>query len=139
MRGASEADRSQYVGDVLSVENGWARVDVKNRFAVGDRIEVMHPCGNRDITITRMLSDAGEDISVAPGSGHFVRIELDGVAGAGLAGKVSVSRQLIDTSNTELAGGATLWTCRLHHSGSQVLQAIFDATQHVKMSSSKNP
>ena len=78
MRGASEADRSQYVGDVLSVENGWARVDVKNRFAVGDRIEVMHPTGNRDIAITRMLSDAGEDISVAPGSGHFVRIELDG-------------------------------------------------------------
>ena len=78
MRGASEADRSQYVGDVLSVENGWARVDVKNRFAVGDRIEVMHPTGNRDIAITRMLNEAGEEIQVAPGSGHFVRIELDG-------------------------------------------------------------
>ena len=77
MRGASEADRSQYVGDVLSVENGWARIDVKNRFAVGDRIEVMHPSGNRDITIERMLSDDGADITVAPGSGHLVRIELD--------------------------------------------------------------
>lgn len=77
MRGVSELNRSQYVGDVLTVENGWARIDVKNRFSVGDRLEAMHPAGNRDIVVTRMLSDSGEDISVAPGSGHFVRIELD--------------------------------------------------------------
>src|SRR5450830_1011367 len=78
MRGASEANRSQYVGDVLGVTDGWARVEVKNRFAVGDRIEALHPGGNRDFTIARMLSDDGKDIQVAPGSGHFVRIELDG-------------------------------------------------------------
>lgn len=77
MRGASEADRSQYVGDVLGVENGWARVDVKNRFAVGDRIEVVHPSGNRDLTLARMLADDGSEIAVAPGSGHVVRIALD--------------------------------------------------------------
>ena len=78
MRGASEADRSQYVGDVLEVVDGWARVEVKNRFAVGDRIEAVHPGGNRDITIARMLADDGSEIQVAPGSGHFVRIALDG-------------------------------------------------------------
>ena len=77
MRGASEANRSQYIGDVLGVENGWARVQVKNRFAVGDRLEVIHPQGNRDITLTRMLSDQGAEIQVAPGSGHIVRIALD--------------------------------------------------------------
>lgn len=77
LRGAFEADLSQYVGDVLGVEHGWARVDVKNRFALGDRIEVVHPNGNRDITITRVLSDEGAEIGVAPGSGHVVRIELD--------------------------------------------------------------
>lgn len=77
MRGASEADLSQYVGAVLGVEDGWARVDVKNRFAVGDRIEVVHPSGNRDITITRMLNLDGAEITEAPGSGHIVRIELD--------------------------------------------------------------
>ncbi|SDH13559.1 MULTISPECIES: tRNA 5-hydroxyuridine modification protein YegQ [unclassified Duganella] len=77
MRGASEANRSQYIGDVLSVENGWARVEVKNRFAVGDRLEVIHPQGNRDIELTRMLNDNGDEINVAPGSGHFVRIALD--------------------------------------------------------------
>ncbi|MCG2586727.1 tRNA 5-hydroxyuridine modification protein YegQ [Massilia sp. TS11] len=77
MRGASEAERSQYVGDVLSVEDGWARVAVKNRFAVGDRLEVVHPRGNRDITITRMRDRDGAEVQVAPGSGHEVRIELD--------------------------------------------------------------
>lgn len=83
MRGVSETDRSQYVGDVLEVDGGWARVNVKNHFAVGDRIEVMHPGGNRDITIARMLADDGSDITIAPGSGHFVRIQLDeGLDGA---------------------------------------------------------
>jgi putative protease len=77
LRGASEADRSQYVGDVLGVEGGWARIEVKNRFAVGDRLEAIHPDGNRDLTVARMLADDGSAISVAPGSGHFVRIELD--------------------------------------------------------------
>jgi putative protease len=89
MRGASETDRSQYVGDVLEIEGGWARVDVKNRFAVGDRIEVMHPGGNRDIAIDRMLADDGSDITIAPGSGHIVRIKLD----AGLDGAL-LSRYL---------------------------------------------
>ncbi|MBV7538291.1 tRNA 5-hydroxyuridine modification protein YegQ [Duganella sp. sic0402] len=77
MRGASEANRSQYIGDVLSVSDGWARVEVKNRFAVGDKLEVIHPQGNRDIELTRMLNDDGAEISVAPGSGHIVRIALD--------------------------------------------------------------
>ena len=77
MRGASEVDRSQYVGDVLSVEGGWARVAVKNRFAVGDRLEAVHPGGNRDLTVARLLADDGRQIDVAPGSGHVVRLELD--------------------------------------------------------------
>jgi putative protease len=77
MRGASETDRSQYVGDVVGIEDGWARVEVKNRFAVGDRIEVMHPSGNRDITVTRLLAEDGRDIDVAPGSGHVVRLPME--------------------------------------------------------------
>lgn len=65
------------MGDVLDVHDGWARIDVKNRFAVDDRIEVVHPGGNRDITIHRMRNADDGDITVAPGSGHQVRIELD--------------------------------------------------------------
>ena len=76
MSGASQQGRSQYVGDVLGVIDGWAEVEVKNRFAVGDRLEVIHPGGNDIVTIDIMRTQAGESIPVAPGSGHFVRIKL---------------------------------------------------------------
>ena len=75
--GASELDNSHYVGDVLSVDDGWAQVQVKNRFSVGDRIEVIHPSGNVIFPLEKMHSLEGESISVAPGSGHVVRIPLD--------------------------------------------------------------
>lgn len=77
MSGASELDNSHYVGDVQSITDGWAEVTVKNRFSVGDRIEVIHPSGNQIVTLERMNSAAGDPITVAPGSGHVVRIPLD--------------------------------------------------------------
>jgi putative protease len=57
---------------------------VKNRFAVGDRVDVVHPNGNRDITVTRMLAEDGSAIAVAPGSGHVVCIEFDAALDLGL-------------------------------------------------------
>ncbi len=77
MQGASELHRSQYVGDVQGVSDGWAEIDVKNRFAVGDRLEVIHPGGNTMITIDQMHTLDGTTVDVAPGSGHRVRIALD--------------------------------------------------------------
>jgi U32 family peptidase len=77
LSGVSEVHRSHYVGDVQSVTDGWAAVEVKNRFAVGDRIEVIHPSGNQIITLESMLSQEGVPLAVAPGSGHQVRIPLD--------------------------------------------------------------
>ncbi|MBI1890479.1 MAG: tRNA 5-hydroxyuridine modification protein YegQ [Burkholderiales bacterium] len=77
MSGASELHRSHYVGDVLSVTDGWAEVDVKNRFAIGDRLEVIHPAGNQVVTIEQMQAADGGALEVAPGSGHRVRIALD--------------------------------------------------------------
>ena len=77
MHGSSEAHRSQYVGDVVALQDGWATVDVKNRFAVGDRLEVIHPAGNQVLTLVSMRSAAGAEANVAPGNGHRVRIPLD--------------------------------------------------------------
>ncbi|MBS1171027.1 MAG: family peptidase [Burkholderiaceae bacterium] len=77
LTGASELDNSHYVGDVRSVGDGWAEVVVKNRFSVGDRIEIIHPSGNEVVVLERMASLEGEPISVAPGSGHIVRIPFD--------------------------------------------------------------
>ncbi|GGY06891.1 prephenate-dependent tRNA uridine(34) hydroxylase TrhP [Paludibacterium paludis] len=74
MSGHSQAHRSQYVGEVLEVDGeGWALIDVKNRFAVGDRLEIIHPSGNRTVPLTTMLRD-GEPVEVAPGNGVKVRI-----------------------------------------------------------------
>jgi putative protease len=78
LRGHSESGRSLYVGDVV----GWdearklAEIDVKNRFAVGDRIEVIHPSGNFELSLARMENADGDALGVAPGNGHRVWIPL---------------------------------------------------------------
>jgi putative protease len=74
--GNSEAKRSQFVGQVLSVEDGWALVDVKNRFALQDRLEVIHPQGNVEMILTEMRGKHNEAVDVAAGSGILVKIPL---------------------------------------------------------------
>ena len=78
LRGHSESGRSLYVGDVIGwdAQRGLAEVDVKNRFAVGDRLEVIHPSGNFELTLERMVSHDATSMSVAPGNGHRVWIPL---------------------------------------------------------------
>ena len=77
LRGHSESDRSMYVGDVLSYDpDGLAEIDVKNKFSVGDRIEIIHPKGNLELTIAAMKNKNRAPITVAPGNGHFVHIPL---------------------------------------------------------------
>lgn len=76
MRGHSESKRSQYVGDVLRIENGWAEINVKNHFEVGDRLELIHAAGNEIITLQDMRNTKGHAVTVAAGSGVKVRIPL---------------------------------------------------------------
>ena len=78
LRGHSESGRSLYVGDVAAWDatRGLAEIDVKNRFSVGDRLEVIHPSGNLELELTRMENADGAPLSVAPGNGHRVWIPL---------------------------------------------------------------
>jgi putative protease len=77
LRGSSESSRSQYVGDVTGYDaDGLAEIAVKNRFAVGDRIEIIRPQGNLELVIAAMCNTENQPVSVAPGSGHHVRIAL---------------------------------------------------------------
>ena len=80
LRGHSESGRSQYVGDVIAWDatRRLAQIQVKNRFSVGDRIEVIHPSGNLELLLSRIENAAGKPISVAPGDGHRVWIALPG-------------------------------------------------------------
>ena len=87
LRGVSESDRSQYVGDLLGYgADGLAEVEVKNRFSVGDRLEIIHPAGNMETLVEAMQDRDGRPVEVAPGSGHRVRVPLPpGREGAFLA------------------------------------------------------
>ena len=78
LRGYSESGRSQYVGNVVAFDatRGLAQVSVKNKFSVGDRLELIQPGGNVDYDITRMENAEGQAIEVAPGSGHTVWLPL---------------------------------------------------------------
>lgn len=78
LQGHSESNRSQYVGDVTGFDsdNGMAEILVKNRFQVGDRLEIIHPKGNEVIELTQILNSKGQSVQVAPGSGHRVKIPL---------------------------------------------------------------
>jgi putative protease len=78
MRGHSESFRQQYVGDIVACANGMAEINVKNKFQVGDKLEIIHPAGNHIIQLNVMQSLKGESLSVAPGSGHRVQIPLQG-------------------------------------------------------------
>jgi putative protease len=78
LKGHSESERSLYVGDATAfdAERGLMQVEVKNRFAVGDRLEIIHPAGNRVVALERMENKAGEPVTVAPGNGHIMWLPL---------------------------------------------------------------
>jgi U32 family peptidase len=87
LRGHSENSRQQYVGDIVACANGIAEINVKNKFRVGDRLEIIHPGGNRIVVLNEMKSMADEALSVAPGSGHRVRIPMQGDMAQGMVAR----------------------------------------------------
>jgi U32 family peptidase len=78
LTGSSESHRSQFVGEVKSqrAEDGWAEVETKNRFAVGDTLEVIHPSCNRLVTVHEMTNLDGLAVQVANGSPMRVWVPL---------------------------------------------------------------
>ena len=74
LSGHSLAKQSQYVGHTLEVDaEGWATIEVKNRFAVGDTLEIIHPSGNQ-IVMLSAIKHKGAAVDVAPGNGIQVQI-----------------------------------------------------------------
>ncbi|TXI92098.1 MAG: U32 family peptidase [Neisseriales bacterium] len=76
----SKSRQSQFVGEVLEIDtNGYALVEVKNKFSIGDKLEILHPSGTRVVELQEMQDKVGAQVSVAAGSGVYVRIP--GMAG----------------------------------------------------------
>jgi len=73
-RGSSENQRRIFVGEVTASDGEWAEVEVKNRFAVGDDLEILTPGGNRRFRLDKMRNAEGEPTGIAPGAGHRVCI-----------------------------------------------------------------
>ncbi len=77
LHGHSQSRRQRFVGEITGVDDdGWVRVEVKNRFGVGDRIEVITPRGNRALVLEAMQDEQGRPLEVAPGGGWRVRVRL---------------------------------------------------------------
>ena len=71
--GYSVSDRQQFVGEFTGERKGdLAAVAVKNKFSVGDSLELMTPQGNINFTLEHMENAIGEAMPVAPGDGYTV-------------------------------------------------------------------
>ncbi|WP_432697989.1 tRNA 5-hydroxyuridine modification protein YegQ [Marinobacterium sp. YM272] len=77
--GSSIGVHQQFVGEVLDHDSqrGTLEIDVKNRFEMGDTLELMTPAGNRRFKLSELYNKKGEAVDAAPGSGHRVTIPLD--------------------------------------------------------------
>ncbi|MDQ6997266.1 MAG: tRNA 5-hydroxyuridine modification protein YegQ [Mariprofundus sp.] len=77
--GNSSFDVQRFVGEVVGydAETKLAELIVKNKFSVGDTVELVNPGGNATFVV-ESINDAryGRPMDVAPGSGHQVKIPV---------------------------------------------------------------
>lgn len=75
--GYSLSDTQQFVGEFTGKRDGdFVEVEVKNKFLVGDSLELMTPKGNVVFELETMKNRKGELIDNAKGNGHFVFIPI---------------------------------------------------------------
>jgi U32 family peptidase len=73
----SVSERQQFVGEFTGERmNGLAEVIVKNKFSVGDSVEMMTPQGNYTFTIETMQNKKGQTVAAGLGDGHIVYIPI---------------------------------------------------------------
>ncbi len=76
--GYSKSHQQQFCGEIVDYddESGLASIDVKNKFSVGDKLELILPGGNQDIIVERMEGMYGQEMHEASGGGYEVKIPL---------------------------------------------------------------
>ena len=68
-----------YLGIVGDICNGRCRIEQRNKFSVGEKIEIMKPNGeNVDVIVKRIVNEEGENQESAPHSKQVLYIELEG-------------------------------------------------------------
>ncbi len=79
---ASTSQRQMFVGEVMQQnDDGTSLIDVKNKFLVGDTLELLTPVGNVSFKLNEMQDKDGKPLEVAPGGGWKVKIPLPAEAG----------------------------------------------------------
>lgn len=96
-RGSSQSFTRQLVGEVMAQQGEFWLIDVKNKFSVGDQLEIMTPTGNTTMPLTQMQSLKGEELVVAPGSGYQVKI----VAPEGLDADCAILSRCLSDSDVK--------------------------------------
>jgi len=76
--GRSDSDVQRFVGEVVAYDEatGLAEIEVKNKFAVGDTLELITPGGGGRFRLAALSDLDGTTLPEAPGGGHRVRISL---------------------------------------------------------------
>lgn len=76
--GHSGNSTEQFVAQVIAYDpqTSLSTVEAKNRFMVGDTLEIITPQGNRTCVLQAMQNKAGEPVDIAPGSGHVVQVAI---------------------------------------------------------------
>ena len=82
-QGASNSSRSQFVAEVSGFDpaTGLSRLMVKNKFRVGDEMELVSPRGNRRFFLQTLQDKHGQTIDEALGGGWEVQAKLPGNPG----------------------------------------------------------
>ena len=78
MTGYSKSHQQQFCGEIkeYDTKTKLALIDVKNKFSVGDKVELILPEGNQDIIIEHMEDKWGNAMHEASGGGYEVKISL---------------------------------------------------------------
>lgn len=73
----SVSDQQQFVGEFTGKRrDGLAEVIVKNKFMLGDLVEVMTPNGNFLMTIEKMENEKSKPVEIAPGIGYIIYLKI---------------------------------------------------------------
>jgi putative protease len=73
--GISKNMRQQFVGEITGRKQGMLEIMAKNKFLVGDELELLSPQGNRRFQLEQIEDLHGEAMQEVPGGGWQVRIK----------------------------------------------------------------
>jgi putative protease len=78
MTGYSKSHQQQFCGEISQYDqdNRLAVIDVKNKFSIGDALELILPSGNQNFTVEHMFDMHGVEMQEASGSGYRVKIPI---------------------------------------------------------------